>query len=88
MILEIKRLTARVSGLVGEPTIETEKSIRLDSSICHGPPPSPLHPLLGGFYFFRFYLAFHKLHNLVNCFAIPIVDANTHIFLFIRIMKN
>jgi hypothetical protein len=36
-----------VSGLVKEPTDETENCFRLDSAFSHGPPPSPLHALLG-----------------------------------------
>jgi hypothetical protein len=35
---------------VGGPANETEKCLRLDFSILHGPPPSPLHAVLGGFY--------------------------------------
>jgi hypothetical protein len=39
---------ACVTCLVGEPSVETEKAFRLDSAFLHGPPPSPLHALLGG----------------------------------------
>jgi hypothetical protein len=45
------QLTARVSGLVGEPTNETEKGIRLDQLKKRRVPPSQLHALLGGDFF-------------------------------------
>jgi len=39
----MSRRTARVSRLAGEPTHETEKCVRLDSTFLPGPPASPLH---------------------------------------------
>jgi len=47
------QLTARVSGLVGEPANETEKCFRLDSSILHGLPPSPPARIVGRFPLFK-----------------------------------
>jgi len=46
--LDDQRPTVGVSGLAREATHETDKCFRLDSLKKRGPPPNPLHAVLGG----------------------------------------
>jgi hypothetical protein len=64
----VNRPTARVSGLVGEPANETEKSVRLDSSIF-ARPTTKSAAVLARFRVVRLVMQNQKT-SLTNIFAI------------------